>query len=163
MIINLIRVNLGLFCKVLFCLVLEAGTSANPFLRPESKKPAPLPLVRQAPLPATKPFPRNTNLEFRGYFKYENEWNFAIFDKSKNQGVWLKKGESFDDGKIEVVDFDPQLHEVRLRGGMKLVLKDSDKRVLAVPSGQAVPKKNNSNPIPPPPPGARSIPQPRRR
>ena len=110
--------------------------SPNPFLRPGSKKPVAPSVVRQAP-PPPAPIPRNPNLEFRGYFKYENEWNFAIFDKSKNQGIWLKKGESFDEGKIEIIDFDLQLHEVRLKGGMKLVLKDSDKTVLAVPSGQS--------------------------
>ena len=154
-------VSLGLVCQIVLCLGLAGQSAPNPFLRPGAKKPAPPPVVRQAP-PPPAPIPRNPNLEFRGYFKYENTWNFAIYDKSKNRGVWLKKGESFDDGKIEIIDFDPQLHEVRLKGGMRLVLKDSEKTVLSVPSAQPVPNKRSSAPAPPPP-NARSIPPPRRR
>jgi len=158
--ILLVRINL-VICLVTFCFGLFGQPSSNPFLRPGSKKPVVPSVVRQAP-PPPAPIPRNPNLEFRGYFKYENEWNFAIFDKSMNQGIWLKKGESFDEGKIEIIDFDPQLHEVRLKGGMKLVLKDSEKTVLAVPSGQTVPSKK-PNPAITPPPSARTIPPPRRR
>ena len=155
-----VRISL-VICQIPFCLGLFGQNASNPFLRPGSNKPSPPAVVRQAP-PPPAPIPRNQNLEFRGYFKYENEWNFAIYDKSKSQGVWLKKGESSDDGNIQIIDFNPQLHEVHLKGGLKLVLKDSENKVLSVPSGQAIPKKQKNSPVPPPL-NARSIPPPRLR
>jgi len=151
------------FLCVCLCGILHEAVlfAENPFLRPGSNRPAPPPVIKQAP-PPPAPIPRNPNLEFRGYFKYENEWHFAIFDKSKNEGVWLKKGESFDEGKVEIIGFDPEANELRLKGGMQLTLKDSEKKVLTVPSGQAVPSKAPARAIPLPP-GAKSIPPPRRR
>ena len=50
----------------------------------------------------------NTNMELRGFFKFKDEWYFSVFDKAKNKGVWLKKGESFDDGKVEIESFNPK-------------------------------------------------------
>jgi len=145
---------------VLFPELMFGQDLGNPFLRPGGNKPTPPPVIKQAP-PPPAPIPRNPNLEFRGYFKFDDHWHFAIFDKAKNEGVWLKKGESFDEGKVEVVGFDPDANELRLKGGMQLTLKDSEKKVLTVPSGQAVAPKTPAKVIPPP--GARSIPPPRRR
>jgi hypothetical protein len=145
----------GFFFEPLF-----SQGAENPFLRPGGNKPAPPPVVRPAP-PPPAPIPRNPNLEFRGYFKFENEWHFAIFDKAKNEGVWLRKGESFDDGKVEIVGFDEKKDEVRLKGGMSLALKTPDNRVMSVPSGQ--PSKTTKTGARPPSPAAKSIPPPRRR
>ena len=49
---------------------------------------------------------------------------FSIFDKGKNKGVWLKKGDSFDDGKVEIESFDPDTEAVKLKGGFTLSLKN---------------------------------------
>jgi len=136
--------------------------SGNPFLRPGVKRPAPPPVVKPAP-PPPAPIPRNSNLEFRGYFKFENEWYFAIFDKAKNEGAWLKKGESFDDGKVQVIGFDANSDEVRLKGGMTLALKSPDHKVLSVPSGLPIKSTQPSKSPPVPRPNAQSIPPPRRR
>ncbi len=133
----------------------------NPFLRPGGNKPAPPPVIQKAP-PPPAPIPRNPNLEFRGYFKFDDQWHFAIFDKAKQEGVWLKKGESFDEGKVEIIGFDQEANKLRLKGGMQLTLKDSEKKVLSVPSAQAVPSQAPAKVIPPPS-GAKSIPPPRRR
>ena len=90
----------------------------------------------------------------------------ALFDKSKNQGFWLTQGEEIEGIDAEVESFNPETEIIKLKGGMTLNLKDSDKTVLPVPSGQ-VKKSSPSIPVKPaipnnkvPKPG---IPPPRRR
>ena len=138
-----------------------AQNAENPFLRPGYNKPSPPKVIKPAP-PPPSPIPRNTNLEFRGYFKFQDQWNFSVFDKAKNTGVWLKKGELSDDGTLQVVGFDPEKSEIRLKDGMRLTLKDADKRVLAVPSGQISPPKVNPKTVLPSS-TPRTIPPPARR
>jgi hypothetical protein len=120
--------------------VLRAQT--NPFLRPGDQNRKPPPVVRPAP-PPPAPKPINSNLELRGFFKFQGVWHFAIFDKVKNKGFWLKKGESFDDGKIFIENFNPESESVTLRGGQSLTLKSSQHRVMPVPSAQPVKKKTS--------------------
>lgn len=134
----------------------------NPFLPPGSSKPKPPVVQRPAP-PPPKPIPRNPNLEFTGYYKFQGEWKLALFDKVKNQGFWLSKGESLEGVDAEVESFNPETEEIKLQGGMVLKLKDSEKSVLPVPSGQA---SSNKPPIPVSPANAvpkPGIPPPRRR
>ena len=149
--------------KWLFVAVILAGTitftfanqsSINPFERGGPKRPQPTPIVRSAP-PPPAPIPINPNIEFRGLFKYQDEWHFSLFNKSTNKGVWLKKGESFDDGKVVIEDFNPRTDIVNLKGGMTLSLIKSKNQVLPVPSGQPVKKKPVVNKaISPPRPSA---------
>ena len=135
------------------------------FLRPGSKNAKPPVVSRPAP-PPPKPIPRNPNLEFRGYYKFDGDWKIALFDKAKNQGYWLSKGESIDGLDAQVESFNPNTDELRLSGGMTLKLKDSDKTTLPVPSGQAKPKPkpipNPVKPVVPVRPGV-SVPPPKRR
>ena len=116
----------------------------NPFLRPGSNSPKPPVVQRPAP-PPPKPIPRNPNIEFRGYYQFQGEWKIALFDKTKNQGFWLTKGEKVAELGAEVESFNPDTEELKLRGGMILSLKDSDKTVLPVPSGQVKPTKPPSS------------------
>ncbi|MEK9772459.1 MAG: hypothetical protein VW576_02735 [Opitutae bacterium] len=69
----------------------------------------------------------------------------ALFDKSKNEGFWLTQGEKIEGIDAEVESFNPETEIIKLKGGMTLNLKDSDKTVLPVPSGQV---KSTSPPIP---------------
>ena len=111
------------FCKS--CLFFMAFTGSfvhaqnNPFLRPGSKNAKPPVVSRPAP-PPPKPIPRNPNLEFRGYYKFDGDWKIALFDKAKNQGYWLSKGESIDGLDAQVESFNPDTDELRLSGGMTL-------------------------------------------
>jgi hypothetical protein len=73
-------------------------------------------------------------------FFFEGEWHFSLHDRSKNKGAWLKIGESFDDGNVEVIGFDEKSEQVKLSGGFSLTLKNASKQVLPVPSGQPVKK-----------------------
>lgn len=135
---------------------------SNPFLRPGFNAPKPPVVQRPAP-PPPKPIPRNPNLEFTGYYKFQGEWKLALFDKVKNQGFWLSKGELLEGVDAEVESFNPETEEIKLQGGMVLKLKDSEKSVLPVPSGQA---SSNKPPIPVSPANAvpkPGIPPPRRR
>ena len=144
--------RLFLFYLVLFCALQNYSLmSQNPFLRPGSQKPKPVAVPRPLP-PPPPPKPQNTNIELRGFFKFKDEWYFSIFDKSKNKGVWLKKGESFDDGKVEIESFNPETEVIKMKGGATLSLKKSDGKVLSVPSGMPVKKstaktstKNSTN------------------
>lgn len=111
----------------------------NPFLRPGSQKPKPVVVQRPVP-PPPPPRPQNTNIELRGFFKFKGEWYFSLFDKAKNKGVWLQKGESFDDGKVEVESFNPDTEILKMKGGITLSLKKSDGKVLSVPSSMPVKK-----------------------
>ena len=146
-------VNWSLFFLIGFTL---AGISygQNPFLRPGSNKPRPAVISRPAP-PPPPPKPQNTNIELRGFFKFKDEWYFSIFDKAKNKGVWLKKGESYQDGSVEIEGFNPETEVLKMAGGMTLSLKKSDHKILQVPSGIPVPKtkvspKPNGSTIKPP-------------
>ena len=138
----------------------------NPFLRPGSTQPKPPVVQRPAP-PPPKPIPRNPNIEFRGYYEFQGEWRIALFDKAKNQGFWLRKGETVADFDAEVENFNPETEVLKLRGGMSLSLKDSDKTTLPVPSGQPVKPPAPAKPPSPAtkvaPPIKSSIPLPRRR
>jgi hypothetical protein len=116
----------------------------NPFLRPGSNSPKPPVVQRPAP-PPPKPIPRNPNIEFRGYYQFQGEWRIALFDKAKNQGFWLSQGDKVADLDAEVESFNPETEILKLRGGMTLSLKDSDKKVLPVPSGQVKPMKPPSS------------------
>ena len=99
----------------------------------------PKPVIQKPSPPPPPPRPQNTNLELRGFFKFSDQWYFSIFDKAKNKGVWLKKGDSYDDGKVEVESFNPDTEVVKLKGGFTLS-KKSENRVLSVPSGMPVKK-----------------------
>lgn len=109
----------------------------NPFERPGSRQAKPPTVIRQAP-PPPAPKPLNPNIELRGMFFYKNEWYFSLHDRQKNKGAWLKVGESFDDGKVEVIGYDKENDKVKLKGGFSLQLKGPSNLVLPVPSGQPV-------------------------
>ena len=128
---------LTLYSLVLFGVSLNGQN--NPFLRPGSNSPKPPVIQRPAP-PPPKPIPRNPNIEFRGYYEFEGVWRLALFDKAKNQGFWLVEGEVLEG--IEVESFNPDTEVIKLKGGLSLSLKDSDKSVLPVPSGQVKPSKS---------------------
>ena len=151
--INSFFLNLGILASaVVTCLSLHG--QVNPFERGGPKRPQPAPIVRPAP-PPPAPIPINPNIEFRGLFKYQDEWHFSLFNKNTNKGAWIKKGESFDDGKVEIEDFNPQTDILKIKGGMTLSLIKSKNQVLPVPSGQPVKKKPvvaNKPKVPPRPP-----------
>ena len=135
---------------------------ANPFLRPGSQNARPPSIIKPAP-PPPPPKPLNTNLELRGFFKFDGEWYFSIFDKVKNKGVWLQKGERYDDGKVEVESFNEKTEIVKMKNGLTLTLKKSDNKVLPVPSAMPVkkPVPGKKAPIPtrtqPPRPASRNL------
>ena len=111
----------------------------NPFERPGSRQAKPPAIIRPAP-PPPAPKSINPNIELRGIFKFRGEWHFSLFDRGLNRGAWLKMGESFDDGKVEIEGFNPDTEELKLKGGLSLTLKNASKTVLPVPSGQPVKK-----------------------
>ena len=130
--------RLVLFLSIKLFLISTILYGKNPFLRPGSNQPKPVEQKQVPPPPPPKP--QNTNIELRGFFKYQNKWYFSIFDKAKNKGVWLQKGESFDDGKVEIEGFNPDTEVVKLKGGFTLSLKKSEQKVLQVPSAMPVKK-----------------------
>ena len=133
-----------------FIPVIDLFAQGNPFLRPGSKSPSP-PIVSKPAPPPPPPIPHNPNLEFRGYFKFEGEWHFAIFDKSINRGEWLREGEIMTDGGREIKGFDLQNEQLILEGGVKLSLKQSEKRTLPLPGGPSkTPSPKKPGKIPPP-------------
>lgn len=143
--ISLIGIAVGFMFSV------DSFAQGNPFLRPGSKIPV-QPLVRKPAPPPPKPIPVNPNLEFRGYFKLKGVWYFALFDKSKNRGEWLQKGQSMTEGGGEIERFDLAGEQISLKGGGKLTLKKSENRSLPLPSGGVSPSPIKSKPgrIPPP-------------
>ena len=138
--------NLVCMLVILFgCLSLDLHSQKiNPFERPGSRQKKPPPIIRPAP-PPPAPKSINPNIELRGMFKFRNEWHFSLFDRAQNKVAWLKMGESFDDGKVEIEGFNPDTEELKLKGGLSLSLKNASKSVITVPSGQPV-KKSSSPP-----------------
>ena len=111
--ISLIGIAVGFMFSV------DSFAQGNPFLRPGSKIPV-QPLVRKPAPPPPKPIPVNPNLEFRGYFKLKGVWYFALFDKSKNRGEWLQKGQSMTEGGREIERFDLAGEQISLKGGWEI-------------------------------------------
>ncbi|MBT3666074.1 MAG: hypothetical protein HN548_01235 [Opitutae bacterium] len=138
--INLVCIFVILFGSLNLCLYSQ---KINPFERPGSRQKKPAPIIRAAP-PPPAPKSINPNIELRGIFKFRDEWHFSLFDRARNQGAWLKMGESFDDGKVEIEGFNPETEELKLKGGLSLTLKNASKSVLPVPSGQPVKKPSQS-------------------
>jgi hypothetical protein len=130
-------------CFFCFCYSNSHGQKINPFERPGSRQPKPPPIIRPAP-PPPAPKSINPNIELRGIFKFRDEWHFSLFNRGTNKGEWLKIGESFDEGRVEIEGFNPETDELKLRGGISLTLKNSNKSVLPVPSGQPVKKPSKS-------------------
>ena len=139
-------VCLNLIGLVLFADLVAQG---NPFLRPGSNRPV-QPVIHKPAPPPPPPIPHNPNVEFRGYFKIEGEWHFALFDKSKNRGEWLQEGESMTDGGREIKGFDLQSEELTLDGGVKLSLKKSDNQTIPLPYSQPRQPPKKTQVIPPP-------------
>jgi hypothetical protein len=50
------------------------------------------------------------------------------------------KGESFNDGNVEVEDYNPESDVLKLKGGVTLSLITSNNKILPVPSGLPVKK-----------------------
>ena len=130
--------NLGLYSQKI-----------NPFERPGSRQAKPPAIIRPAP-PPPAPKSINPNIELRGIFKFRDEWHFSLFDRGLNRGAWLKIGESFDDGKVEIEGFNPDTEELKLKGGISLTLKNASNSVLPVPSGQPVKKTAQAPKVAPP-------------
>ena len=120
--------NLVCMLVILFgCLSLDLHSQKiNPFERPGSRQKKPPPIIRPAP-PPPAPKSINPNIELRGMFKFLNELHFSLFDRAQNKGAWLKMGESFDDGKVEIEGFNPDTEELKLKGGLSLSLKNASK------------------------------------
>ena len=73
----------------------------------------------------------------------------------KNKGVWLQKGEAFDNGKVEIESFNPET-SIKMKG-TTLSLKKSDGKVLGVPSAMPVTKAKPVKKNTPPPNTGRVI------
>ena len=48
---------------------------------------------------------------------FKDSGNLALFDKVKNQGFWLTKGETIEGIDAEVESFNPETEIIKLRGG----------------------------------------------
>ena len=97
----------------------------NPFLPPGQIQAKPPIVVNKSPTP-TKPKPMNTNLAFRGYYKFQGGWKFAIFEKGKSEGFWVRVGESAHDGATLIKKFDPKSEELTMDDGVILKLEPTD-------------------------------------
>lgn len=128
-------------CVILYLFFSPFIFGQNPFLRPGSNNPRPPVITRPVP-PPPPPKPQNTNLELRGFFKLNEEWFFSIFDRATQKGVWLRKGESLQNGIVKIESFDPETEVLKMTGGTTLSLKKSENKVLQVPSGIPVPKSS---------------------
>ena len=136
--INVIHLSICFFLLTIgHCLANQC--QVNPFERGGPKRPRPAPIIRPAP-PPPAPKPINPNIEFRGVFKYKGQWHFSLFNKSVNKGAWVMKGESFNDGNVEVEDYNPESDVLKLKGGVTRSLITSYNKILPVPSGLPVKK-----------------------
>ena len=99
-------------------------------------------MVKPAPVLPPSPTPINSNLELRGFLNMLGFGTLLYSDKVKNSDFWLKKGESFDNGKVQIESFNPETSVVKMKGGQTLTLKASEHKVMPVPSAQPVKKTN---------------------
>ncbi len=112
--------------------------ASNPFLRPGGARPQPPKVEKPAP-PPPPPKPMNPNMEFRGYYKFKDQWRIGLFDKAKNSGFWMVVGETSPEGDLEIEGFDEVSEEVLLKGGTKLALVSPAGTPIPLPGAPAKP------------------------
>ena len=86
--------QLIILLKGCIVLSLEASVSANPFLRPSSQRPSPVPAVKKF---IPKPIPQkdiSKEIEFRGYFILKGKPYFCLFNKKSNHAEWISLSEN---------------------------------------------------------------------
>ena len=78
--------------------------SNNPFLPPgyNNKPPEPKPVT---PAPVRQNGPLSREIEFRGFVKFGNQYQFGIKKKNSDESFWLTEGQASESG-IQVRGFD---------------------------------------------------------
>ena len=127
----------------------------TPFLRPGSNSAKP-PVIQSMHHRHPSPFLEiqilssgdTMNLRVNGGLPYLINQKPRVLAETRREN----RGYRYRGGKLQF-----EKEEIQLRGGMRLVLKDSDRSVLPVPSGQV---KKGSPPIPVKPKPANQVPRP---
>ena len=108
----------------------------SPFLPPDYRKQSDKP---RDPVqrPSAVPNRLQSEVEFRGMFKMDGEWQFSIFDVQKQKSSWLRVNEHF--GGIKLTHYSPEEQSVTvLRDGMNAVIKLKESSKKAAPVAAAV-------------------------
>ena len=145
------------------------GSSDSPFANPDKPPPKPAEKGNNLPIPQKFKPPVRQNpspFELRGYYKFEGQWRFYLYNKNDREGAWLDSDENSTAISYagETFVFDTENKEVAHEGFQPITLVETPK-----PTGKAftpAPAKSSSpsKPTPPNPtlkrPGPPSIPRP---
>jgi len=139
--------------------ILSAETleSSNPFLPPDysDKKEAPKPVVQSNG-------PISREIEFRGLFKVNGQYQFSLFNKRDQKSHWLKENEAAAQG-ISVRNYDSGSRSltVNMSGRTeRITLMTANSTPLAVVTSVSQPVNTNGNAKQPALPVVQSNPKP---
>ena len=145
------------------------GSSDSPFANPDKPPPKPVEKGNNLPIPQKFKPPVRQNpspFELRGYYKFEGQWRFYLYNKNDREGAWLDSDENSTAVSYagETFVFDTENKEVVHEGFQPITLVETPK-----PTGKAftpAPAKSSSPSKPKPQsptlkkPGPPSIPRP---
>ena len=145
------------------------GSSDSPFANPDKPPPKPVEKGNNLPIPQKFKPPVRQNpspFELRGYYKFEGQWRFYLYNKNDREGAWLDSDENSTAVSYagETFVFDTENKEVAHEGFQPITLVETPK-----PTGKAftpAPAKSSSPSKPKPQnptlkkPGPPSIPRP---
>ena len=145
------------------------GSSDSPFANPDKPPPKPAEKGNNLPIPQKFKPPVRQNpspFELRGYYKFEGQWRFYLYNKNDREGAWLDSDENSTAISYagETFVFDTENKEVAHEGFQPITLVETPK-----PTGKAftpAPAKSSSPSKPKNPnptlkkPGSPSIPRP---
>ena len=145
------------------------GSSDSPFANPDKPPPKPVEKGNNLPIPQKFKPPVRQNpspFELRGYYKFEGQWRFYLYNKNDREGAWLDSDENSTAVSYagETFVFDTENKEVAHEGFQPITLVETAK-----PTGKPftpAPAKSSSPAKPTPrnptlkKPGPPSIPRP---
>jgi VCBS repeat-containing protein len=120
----------------------ETLESSNPFLPPgySDKKEAPKPVVQSNG-------PISREIEFRGRFKMNGQYQFSLFNKRDQKSYWLKENEATAQGiSVRNYDSDSESLTISMSGRTELLtLMSASSTPLAVVTSVSQPANKNGN------------------
>ncbi|MDC0157013.1 hypothetical protein OAK38_04555 [Verrucomicrobia bacterium] len=147
------------------------GSSDSPFANPDKPPPKPAEKGNNLPIPQKFKPPvkqQPSPFELRGYYKFEGQWRFYLYNRNDREGAWLDSDENSTAVSYagETFVFDTENKEVAHEGFQPITLvetpKPTGKAFTPAPAKSSSPAKpKNPNPTvkkPGPPP----IPKPRK-
>ena len=108
------------------------GSSDSPFANPDKPPPKPVEKGNNLPIPQQYKPPvkqQPSPFELRGYYKFEGQWRFYLYNRNDREGAWLDSDENSTAVSYagETFVFDTESKEVAHEGFQPITLAETPK------------------------------------